>query len=67
PIYSGAHAGRWASCATCHTNAANFQAFTCLTCHEHAKSTMDSKHSGRSGYVYDSQACYSCHPRGRAG
>jgi hypothetical protein len=66
PIYSGAHAGRWASCATCHTNAANFQAFTCLTCHEHAKSTMDSKHSGRSGYVYDSQACYTCHPRGRA-
>jgi hypothetical protein len=65
PIYSGAHNGTWASCATCHTDAGSYQAFTCLTCHEHSKSSMDSKHSGRSDYLYDSQACYSCHPRGR--
>jgi hypothetical protein len=67
PIYSGAHAGRWATCATCHTNSADFRVFTCLSCHEHAKSTMDSKHAGQGGYVYESQACYTCHPRGRAG
>jgi hypothetical protein len=26
---------------------------------------MDSKHSGRTGYVYDSLACYGCHPTGK--
>jgi hypothetical protein len=36
--------------------------FTCLTCH--SKSQADSNHRGRAGYVYDSNACYSCHPRG---
>jgi hypothetical protein len=25
---------------------------------------MDSKHRGRSGYSYDSAACFRCHPRG---
>jgi DnaJ-class molecular chaperone len=62
PIYSGAHNGRWSTCSTCHTNSANYAVFTCLTCHGQA--TMDEKHRGRTGYRYDSQACYSCHPRG---
>ena len=62
PISSGAHRGN--SCATCHPTPGNFQAFTCLTCHEHAKASMDSKHQGRSGYAYDSPSCYRCHPRG---
>jgi hypothetical protein len=26
---------------------------------------MDSKHKGRSGYTYDSNACYRCHPQGK--
>ena len=65
PIYSGAHQGRWSSCATCHTNPANYTVFTCLTCH--TQLTTNGHHSGVSGYRYDSQACYSCHPRGRAG
>jgi hypothetical protein len=67
PIYSGSHRGKWATCSTCHTNSANYQVFTCLTCHEHSQSSMDSEHRGRSGYRYDSQACYSCHPRGNGG
>jgi hypothetical protein len=67
PIYSGAHAGRWTTCATCHTSPTNYAQFTCFSCHEHDKTLMDSKHQGRSGYVYDSQACYSCHKNGRAG
>ncbi len=66
PIYSGRHRGTWSTCADCHTNSASFAQFTCLTCHEHSKSSMDSKHQGRSGYSYNSTACYSCHPRGRA-
>jgi hypothetical protein len=64
PIYSGAHAGRWASCATCHTNATNYAVFDCLSCH--AKATTDARHQGRTGYVYASPNCYSCHPRGRS-
>jgi len=66
PIYSGNHAGRWGSCATCHTTSTNYTVFTCLTCHEHNQTSMDDKHQGRTGYRYDSQACYSCHPRGRS-
>lgn len=62
-IYSGAHAGRWSGrCSTCHTNPASYPTFTCLTCH--LKPDMDAKHAGRTGYSYDSNACYRCHPRG---
>jgi len=65
PIYSGRHAGRWNTCADCHTNNTNYTVFTCLTCH--TKTVTDSHHVGRSGYSYTSSACYSCHPRGNAG
>lgn len=65
PIYSGAHNGRWSSCATCHTNPTNFAAFNCLGCH--TKTQTDSQHQGRSGYVYASPNCYACHPRGKSG
>jgi hypothetical protein len=64
PIYSGAHRGKWTACSTCHTSTATYQPFTCLVCHEHNQTAMDDKHQGRTGYRYDSQACYSCHPRG---
>lgn len=66
PIYSGAHRGKWSSCATCHVAPGDFTVFNCLSCHEHRQSAMDEKHQGRTGYSYDSQACYSCHPRGRS-
>ena len=62
-IYSGKHRGRWQSCATCHVNAANYKIFECILCHEHDKAGMDDKHRERSGYLYDSQSCYRCHPR----
>jgi Zn finger protein HypA/HybF involved in hydrogenase expression len=65
PINSGRHAGRWSACSDCHTNSANYAVFTCLSCHPHSdKAQTDSNHNGRSGYRYDSAACYSCHPRG---
>lgn len=66
PIYSGTHKGEWNACTDCHTNASNYGTFTCLNCHEHNKSSMDSEHRGRSGYVYNSANCLSCHPRGKA-
>jgi hypothetical protein len=64
PIYSGKHNGTWESCTICHPNGTS--TFTCLDCHEHNKTSMDRKHSERRDYSYESNACYSCHPRGRA-
>lgn len=66
PIYSGVHARRWADCATCHVNRNDYRQFTCFSCHPHSDRTRtDEKHREVSGYAYDSQACYTCHPRGR--
>lgn len=64
PIYSGEHRGEWNTCADCHIQPSDFKAFSCVTCHEHRKSKMDSEHRGRRNYVYQSQACYNCHPNG---
>ena len=65
PIYSGNHRDTWNDCQTCHTSApATFTVFTCLNCHAHRQSEMDSEHRGIGGYVYESNACLSCHPNG---
>lgn len=66
PIYSGAHKGEWSKCTDCHTNTSNYAVFTCLNCHEHSKSKMDSEHRGMKNYAYNSTNCLSCHPRGKA-
>jgi hypothetical protein len=62
-IYSGKHRGKWQSCATCHVNAANYKVFECILCHEHNKTKMDDKHKNKPDYLYDSRACFNCHPR----
>jgi hypothetical protein len=63
PIYSGKHRNQWNTCAECHTNPSNFTVFTCTTsCHP--QSTTNSNHQEVSGYSYNSNACYSCHPNG---
>jgi len=68
PIYSGRHAGIWNSCTTCHINPATYMDFSCFGCHPHSdQAQTNSNHQGVRNYVYDSQACYQCHPRGRAG
>jgi hypothetical protein len=67
PIYSGSHAGRWTTCADCHTNPSDYAVFSCITCHAHDKTTMDQKHSGVRNYVYNSANCYACHPTGNGG
>src|SRR5690606_15999160 len=64
PIYSGKHEGEWSSCQTCHIQPGNFSVFSCITCHEHNREDMDDAHEDVGGYVYDSQACFSCHPDG---
>lgn len=65
PIYSGAHRGRWSSCATCHVDPSDYSRFDCLSCH--GPSQTASHHQEVSGYRYDSQACYQCHRNGRGG
>ncbi len=65
PIYSGKHSGEWNSCTDCHTQASNYSVFSCIDCHEHNKSSMDSEHRGEDGYVYNSANCLACHPQGR--
>ena len=67
PIFFGRHQGRWEGCPTCHTNETDYSDFTCFACHVHDQSRMDDKHSGVSGYAYDSNLCYACHPQGEAG
>ena len=64
PIYSGAHRGRWTTCAQCHTVTTDYAQFSCLACH--GQTETNGHHSGVNGYSYTSQACYSCHPNGRA-
>ena len=66
PIYSGKHRSTWAKCSECHPVASSFAQFTCTSCHEHNKSSMDSAHRGERNYVYNSSNCFACHPRGRA-
>lgn len=62
PIYSGRHRGEWSTCLDCHPTPSNFALFTCTTCH--VRSETDSNHSDVAGYVYESNACFSCHPTG---
>jgi len=51
------------NCDVCH-NAGTTSTFTCLVCHDHSQTTMNDKHSEVSGYSFNSNACYTCHPRG---
>jgi Outer membrane cytochrome MtrC/MtrF-like, domains II/IV len=67
PIYSGKHRGKWSSCEDCHVSPGNFGVFECINCHAHQQSEMNQKHHEVGGYVYQSQACYQCHPHGSGG
>jgi hypothetical protein len=67
PIYSGKHQGEWNLCSDCHTNPSNYAVFSCIDCHEHNQNDMNDKHSGVSGYSWNSQACLNCHPDGSEG
>ena len=66
PIYSGKHEGEWNLCIDCHLGN-NYSDFSCIDCHEHDnQADVDDDHDGVSGYVYNSDACFSCHPTGEA-
>jgi hypothetical protein len=63
PIDRGAH--RNLECSDCHVVSSSFQIFECTSCHEHSRQEMDEEHDDVAGYVWESNACYSCHPDGR--
>ncbi|HSD62275.1 MAG TPA: hypothetical protein VLB50_00695 [Ignavibacteriaceae bacterium] len=65
PIYSGSHEGKWQNCSDCHTQSNDFTVFTCITCHE--INQTNEQHPGVQGYIYESNACYACHPTGSGG
>ncbi|MDO9173009.1 MAG: hypothetical protein Q7W29_14380, partial [bacterium] len=64
PIYSGRHDNEWNACVDCHVTPTNYAVFECIFCHEHNRTETDQQHQGESGYVYQSAACFQCHPRG---
>ncbi len=54
-------------CNQCHTSPRVFTAFNCISGGCHPQSTTNGNHTGVSGYQYNSNACYNCHPNGQAG
>ncbi len=50
------------SCVECHTTGST-SSFSCVGCHSAADT--NGKHADVSGYSYNSQACYQCHPTGQ--
>jgi hypothetical protein len=66
PIYSGTHREAWVSCTDCHIGG-NYNDFSCIDCHEHNQIEMNQQHQGVSGYIWESHACFECHPDGKSG
>ena len=62
PIASGRHQF---PCTSCHVSPGNYGLFECILCHEHSQGETNPEHREVGGYVYESRACYQCHPRGR--
>lgn len=63
PIDGGDHGNL--TCAQCHVVPGDFMTFTCTQCHEHTKRDMDDEHDDVREYVYETMACYACHPDGQ--
>tara|TARA_R110002050_G_scaffold286088_1_gene436104 strand:+ start:60210 stop:61409 length:1200 start_codon:yes stop_codon:yes gene_type:complete len=65
PIYSGKHNNEWNKCSECHTTSNDYSAFSCVDCHEHSdRARLARKHDEERDYVFESNACYKCHPDG---
>jgi hypothetical protein len=61
------HGNSGGVCVKCHTNSTDYKVFSCTTAPCHPQAQVDASHRGRTGYVYNSANCYSCHPRGSGG
>jgi hypothetical protein len=51
-------------CTDCHQSADTFATFTCISCHDHAPDLAATRHVYITDFVYQSSACFSCHPTG---
>lgn len=68
PIFSGKHEGEWVSCQECHLNAGagDYSTYSCIDCHEHDNANdLADEHDDVTNYVFQSTACFTCHPDGR--
>ena len=64
PIFFGKHEGEWDTCTDCHLGG-NFTSFSCIDCHEHNdQQDLTNEHDGEDDFVYESEACFFCHPTG---
>jgi hypothetical protein len=61
-IDAGPHAAL--QCADCHGWTTTSRPFTCQGCHAHDTDVLAAKHSAITGYRYDSNGCWGCHPNG---
>jgi hypothetical protein len=61
-IFSINHGRRNNTCATCHSDAANYKTYTCYGCHEHTPAKMERTHLRRG--IKDYAKCIDCHGRG---
>ncbi|MEZ4794812.1 MAG: hypothetical protein R2773_04945 [Flavobacteriaceae bacterium] len=64
PIYSGSHENAWNNCIDCHTNVNDYSIFTCITCHTKNETANQHDPDEVPDYVYESSACFACHPNG---
>lgn len=51
-------------CTDCHQSADTFADYTCISCHDHSEELADTRHVYITGFVYQSSACFTCHPSG---
>ncbi|MEL6547718.1 MAG: hypothetical protein AAFQ82_24045 [Myxococcota bacterium] len=66
PIVEGVHGA--SDCNDCHGGFDSFREFSCINgCHNgtgHPEAPTAARHAGISSYVWESAACFSCHPEG---
>src|SRR5262249_55551154 len=51
-------------CSDCHQSDSTFTDYTCVSCHDHSEALADMRHTYITGFVFQSSACFSCHPTG---
>jgi hypothetical protein len=64
--FSTSHGNAGGVCSACHTTLGNLTIFQCTGCHGNNNSN-NFQHPNVGGYVYNSVACYQCHPSGQIG
>jgi hypothetical protein len=63
PIGDGSHHAAQV-CADCHQSATTFAEYTCVSCHDHSEALANMRHVFIGAFVFQSSACFSCHPTG---